>query len=371
MSYKSKIYELASQTPKSVIDFDAERRRGRAPTQAFSEFLTNREQGDWAERLVLTALNETYHDYVAVQYGRSDNLVAGDEGFSEFYEQYQDELDKIGKRPDLLVFKKDDYEVQWNYNISRFPEEDLNLIVPKAIAGLEIRSSSFLIDKYDAEMKQRFETAKEKILRTKQRLICDFGDVFNAPQRSEYLKLLNSINEDNLRIISFRVPGWSANERVKEAKDLFKEIKESIKEIQKRDFLSITPKEEDIKIVYKWIQTYDVPHYYLQVFFDKIYGISFENVLKLINDSDREEIDYYIEDTDTKNQNKKTIKINAKIGEELAGRVTMPDHESKMRELGRGRLLFYVTFEGGKAYFSMSNFLKLLNIQKGEFIDET
>ena len=54
-----------------------------------------------------------------------------------------------------------------------------------------------------------------------------------------------------------------------------------IKEIQKRDYLSITPKVEDIKVVYKWIETFNVPHFYFQVFFDKVYGISFEFLKKM------------------------------------------------------------------------------------------
>ena len=40
---------------------------------------------------------------------------------------------------------------------------------------------------------------------------------------------------------------------------MLKELKNCIKEIQKRDYLSITPKVEDIKVVYKWIETFNVP----------------------------------------------------------------------------------------------------------------
>lgn len=79
----------------------------------------------------------------------------------------------------------------------------------------------------------------------------------------------------------------------------FKDLKDCIRKIQKRDYLSITPKVEDIKVVYKWIETYNVPHYYFQVFFDKVYGISFEQILNIISDSNNEGSIFSIEQ-DTK-----------------------------------------------------------------------
>ena len=59
MSYKDTIEQLKSSVSSSLVDLDSERTRGRPPSQAYSEFLTNREQGDWAETLILKAINET------------------------------------------------------------------------------------------------------------------------------------------------------------------------------------------------------------------------------------------------------------------------------------------------------------------------
>ena len=59
---------------------------------------------------------------------------------------------------------------------------------------------------------------------------------------------------------------------------------------------------------------------------------------------------------DVKNQRKTTIKINVQIGKELLGKIDMPEHKSAMKELDRGRLLFYVTFEGGKGYLDSEIF---------------
>lgn len=367
MGYKEKISDLAKKVPTTIVDFDEDRLRGRAPTQAFSEFLTNREQGDWAEDLIIRAVNALSKNYVAVKYGKSDDLVAGEDGFDDFYEAYQDELDDIGKRPDLLIFDKDSYKDEWGKDISRLSKENLDEIVPLAIAGLEIRSSSFLIDKYDEEMNRRTIQHTEKVIELKDKILSEYNDLLEDASKKKYIALLEKMDEDNMSIIDFRVPSWRSSDRLIELSDLFKQIKASIKVIQKRDFLSITPKVEDIKIVYKWIQTYNVPHYYFQVFFDKVYGIAFEHILELISNADNEGVHFFVESGDAKNQNKATIKINSKTGQEIAHKVDMPEHFSQMKELERGRLLFHVSFRGGEAYLNVTNLLELLNIDSKEF----
>lgn len=126
--------------------------------------------------------------------------------------------------------------------------------------------------------------------------------------------------------------------------------------MQQRDYLSITPKVEDLKVVYKWIETFNVPHFYFQVFFDKIYGISFENILAIISNPDNEGIIFSVE-ADTKKQNKTTIKIKSREGIEIASKVDEPSHKSVRKEMDRGRLLFYVTFNGGTAYLDIEMYL--------------
>jgi hypothetical protein len=360
MSYRDKIKQLISTVPSTIVDWSVERVRSKAPTQAFSEFLTNREQGDWAERLVLKAINDLSDELVAVHYGRSDTRIAGEEGFQQFYEEYQDELDTIGKRPDILILKKSDYQNEWNYNISNLPKDQLDILVPKAIAGIEVRSSSFLIDKYDAEIQRKQNSLKELALSTRNIILENYDDLLTDAWRN----LLRSINETNLSIISYRVPNRRSSERLVELTNLFKNLKDALTSIQKRDFLSITPKVEDLKVVYLWTQTYNVPHFYFQVFFDKVYGISFKKILELIADSSNEGQNFFLEGGDVKNQNKATIKINSKIGKEIAYKVDFPNHRSQVKELDRGRLLFHVTFDGGIAYLNLSDFYEMLELPK-------
>lgn len=122
-------------------------------------------------------------------------------------------------------------------------------------------------------------------LQTRDTILAEFLDVLEHPNRTKYITLLNTLTPETISIFDFKVPSWRSNERLLEVNNLFKRLKVAIKEIQKRDYLSITPKVEDIKVVYKWIETFNVPHFYFQVFFDKVFGISFEQILSIISSS--------------------------------------------------------------------------------------
>jgi type II restriction enzyme len=366
MSYYERIRELTKNVPASLVDFSLPRDLARTPTQASSNFITNKEQGDWAENLVNRAINETSKNFVAVKYGKSDDLIAGDEGFDNFYQEFQNELDTIGKRPDLLIFKKSDFDENLGYDISQIPHNKLTDYVKKAVAGIEVRSSAFLIDRYEAAMQIRTEKFSQVALQTRDKILTEYSDLLEQPGRNNYVTVLKSITAETLNAVDFRRPSWSASERLTELTKHFKELKDALKEIQKRDYLSITPKVEDIKVVYKWIETFNVPHFYFQVFFDKVYGISFEQILQIISDPDKEGVVFSVE-ADTKNQNKTTIKINSKSGVQIAYKVDEPEHKSVRKEMSRGRLLFYVTFKGGTAYLDVNNLREILGIKQSDF----
>ena len=366
MDYYNTIRDLTKMISTELVDFAQPRDQARTPTQASSNFITNKEQGDWAEDLITRAINATSDNFIAIKYGKSDNLVAGEEGFDAFYQDFQNELDSIGKRPDLLIFKKTDYDINLGLDISQIPHHKITDYVKKAIAGIEVRSSAFLIDRYEQSMQLRTEKFKQIALQTKDKILSEFLDILEHPARRNYIDLLNVITAETLNVTDFRVPGWSASERLSEVKKLFRTLKICIKEIQKRDYLSITPKVEDIKVVYKWIETFNIPHFYFQVFFDKIYGISFEQILQIISNPDNDGVIFSVE-RDVQNQNKTTIKINSKSGIPIALKIDEPLHESIRKEMERGRLLFYVTFKGGTAYLDIENLRTILEIKDTDF----
>ena len=106
MAYKDIINNICNTIHTGLIDFNEPRSEASMPTQASSEFITNKQQGDWAEDVLFRAINDNSENIVAVRYGKSDDLVAGDAGFEKFFNEYQAELDTIGKRPDLFLKRR-------------------------------------------------------------------------------------------------------------------------------------------------------------------------------------------------------------------------------------------------------------------------
>jgi len=285
--------------------------------------------------------------------------VAGDEGFEQFFNDYQNELDTIGKRPDILLFKKSDFDEKLGYDISSRKSSEIGNYVSKAIAGIEVRSSAFLINKYTEEAQRIVIENTDRAIELKDEVLSNYIDLLEQ-KRPELIDILQQLNETSVRTLDFRTTSWRSSQRLQDLSLKLSEIKKCLKTIQKRNSLSITPKVEDLKVVHKWIMTYNVPHYYVQVFFDRVYGISFRHILELISNPDLEDEKYFIEQ-DTKNQNKTTIKIPSQDGICLAQAVTEPNHHSVRKELSKGRLLFYVKFDGGEAFIDKHNFDSLFD----------
>ncbi len=343
-TYANRISSLIKSHP---LDIDTDVLiHGRAPSAASSEFLTNKEQGDWAENLVISSINAASANYVALAYGCSESLSAGDEGFEEYYAKYQEELNTIGKRPDVLVFRRKDAPSD---GIVESNDHDT---VSKAIAAIEVRSSTFLSEKYSQFMEQRNSKAEETCIKLRNELFHEpYKSILCSKSPSIY-SLLEKATNETFRELDFRPVSWSSSPELVFISEHLKQIKENIKLLQKRDYLSITPKLEDMALVNRWIQTFNVPHYYLQVFFDRGYILSFEDILRISSNSELEDSVFRIE-RDVKNQGKTTIKIDIAKANPIIGRIDMPRHFSAMKELERGRLLFYVRFSGGHGFVDL------------------
>ena len=320
------------------------------PTMAGSQFLTNKEQGDWAEQVVFDAINANSKNFVAVKYGRTDALAAGDPEFPAFYANYMNELNEIGKKPDLLIFRRADLAD----SVGVAPSLD-DKTIERALAAIEVRSSSFLAQRYAAFMDNRIATATAECVRIQAELMQEPLSSLLEQRSPEHYRLIRTASPDTFRELGFRSRSWSSSTDLRRLSELLKRMKEQIRILHRRDYLSITPKLEDIVFVNRWIQRFGVRHYYLQVFFDRAYVIPFGEILAIASDPDKEGSVFSIE-RDVKNQGKTTIKINVAVGKELLGRIDMPRHTSAMKELDRGRLLFYVTFHGGRGYLDSDVF---------------
>lgn len=347
LTYKESISRLIADAP---FDINTELEvRGRTPTLASSEFLTNKEQGDWAENVIHGAINENFDDLCALKYGRNDSLAVGDTGFAEFYDAYRDELNTIGKKPDILVFRRNDIPN------NQFPDLNDEELVCKAIAAIEVRSSSFRSAKYAEFMDARTRRAESECERLQQVIFQSPYSETLAEKRPELYRMIEGASVNTFRELNFKVPGWRSSQTLRELNGYLKELKSHMKVLQTRDYLSITPKLEDIALVNRWIQRFGVPHCYLRVFFDKAYVISFKDILTITSEPKNEDVIFSVEHN-VKNQGKTTIHINVQVGKEILRRIDMPTHRSALKELERGRLLFYVTFHGGKGYLDAEVF---------------
>ena len=361
-TYFELINNIIVNVDKELVDLDIKRQRGTAPTQAFSEFLTNKKQGDWAETTLRNAINREYNDLIAVKYGMDMELVAGDPGFSEFYNKYQDDLDSIGKKPDLLVFKKKDYDFRLGDNLCIYRDEDIEELVKKALFGIEVRSSSFLNNEYELYSTAKIENAKQNILELSARLMTKFGNILQEKNADLY-EMFFSLHIDNIHSLDFRLPSWRSNSDEIELIEILKTIKLYLSDLKKRDYLSITPKVEDLKVVYNWIKKYNVPHYYVQVFFDSAFGIGYHDIIALLNNPESKNSDYFIESGDAKNQNKTTIKINTRKCEKIMDNIEMPLHNSEIKKVGdRGRIMFYVNFAASNGDIKREEFRRLFDL---------
>ncbi|WP_062350155.1 AccI family restriction endonuclease [Bacillus kwashiorkori] len=355
MTYKDSINVLLENVPEHILSYDPNHTVNK-PTQASSDFLINKEQGDWAEEVVFNFINRGFtNQYRAVRYGKNDDKVAGEDGFNEFYYNYQEELRKIGKRPDLLIYESGAVA---NDDISRKSPADIDNIVKQAKAGFEVRSSSFLTEKYFEDIEKRVEQA-EKVIKSSIQKIKQLASLQKITFNNTWQQFLNKDLPNDLRDIE--IPAFrgemTQSPELMEIKD---ELKKSINILKRRHTLSFTPKVEDIYAIARWVNIYNVPHYYVQVFFDKIYAISFKRILEIISDSNNQNKIFTIE-RNRKNQMKQTIHIDIHQGEIIGEINELPPIEGKMRKLARGRLLFYIGFGESTGMIYKEKFRDLIN----------
>ena len=344
-TYRNIIARLIETIPFG-IDTDVQV-NGRLPTMANSMFLTNREQGDWAEEIVFNAINECSQEYCAIRYGHESSLAAGDPGFADFYRSYIDELNTIGKRPDILVYRRIDVPKNFDLGDDEF--------IRSAVAAIEVRSSSFLANKYSSFMEKRTRLAEITIGELQRSILTKPYSELLSEKSPKLYEMIQTATADTFRELDFKRKSWYSTEHLRELSSMLKSLKEQIKILQKRNYLGITPKIEDLALVNRWIQHFGVRYCYLQVFFDKAYVIPFKNILEITSKPENEGSVFSIE-KDVKNQRKTTIKINVRVGKEILGKIDMPEHRSALKEVERGRLLYYVTFSGGRGYLDSSVF---------------
>jgi len=134
---------------QNVTDYRHGYTTPRRPTAAHSNFLINRQLGDWTESLLRASFNQQFEEYKAAKYGAGGGLVAGDAGFKEMFTDYHAEIRTIGKRPDLLIFNRETFDrLHLPDDISEFEPSQLYETAKAATRAMEVRSSRYLAAQY-------------------------------------------------------------------------------------------------------------------------------------------------------------------------------------------------------------------------------
>ena len=239
MTYFDRIKTLAESFPAEIADFSTPRHPASQPTQATSNFITNKEQGDWAENIFKDAVNNTSQNYVAVKYGKSDDIIAGDPGFTEFFQEFQQELDTIGKRPDILIFKKSDFDVKLGYDISHIPHEHITGYVKKAIAGVEVRSSAYLADVNEKIVQAKIAESTTEAIRIRQIILEEYADLkANKKCQDAYAKI-GELSEESILTWKLKKPSFRTDERLHAFSDEVGRLNEAVKSVQDTNHLCL------------------------------------------------------------------------------------------------------------------------------------
>lgn len=166
------------------------------------DFLINWFRGVWAEDKVIEAINQPCGYWFGLRYGPSRGDINDYEMLKSYLRRLDEAMRHYGKRPDVLVFRREDIEqriINASLDLQERENAEIKSVIERSVAALEVRSSL-----------------------------------------------------------------WS----VREAENYGKE-------------LSFTLKEEDIEFVRLWEETYNKPVFYVQVFYDAIYGILFKKLVKI------------------------------------------------------------------------------------------
>ncbi len=279
--------ELRGITEISWADFLLNPRRLRG-----SDFLMRWSQGVWSEKRLIEATNNTNRFY-AIAYGPSGTAPTGD---VRAFELYFERLEAAGlgnvKRPDLLVFKHDDKSFVDGFVNSiggegelPFLTEDLLLpLLQKAIAAIECENSLWI-----AEKMPNFQTP----MKAQKRL----GGKLGLPKAAV-------------------LP-------------------------------TVIIKDEDFIPLRRWQHENKVPIHVWHVFYDRAYGLSFNEAERLINEGFIQPTEQVFQAPGGATTKKAIFKFYYHYAYPLGVAIESPQLTPAFIEDKNGHILPYVKFNGG------------------------
>ncbi len=260
-----------------------------------SDFLMRWSQGRWAEDIVVRAINAT-GKFRAVPYGPSSVAPSDPQEMERYFERL-DRAGAAGKRPDLLILSRPDYETIRRQldtvgldNIPFTPEESLKFLLSNALIAVEVESSLWV-----------------------------------ANQMPDYGKGKPLTRQGHPDLI-----GFAKNKKVP----------------------TVIIKDEDLEPLQQWEAERRVPIFVFHVFYDQAYYISLKRARWLINEG----IIILTKQTFYAPGGPTTQKPIYKIWYTLAyplGKMTRaPEMAAKFIQDKNGHILPYVHFSGGEMVLS-------------------
>lgn len=291
-----------------------------------SDFLMRFSQGRWAEDILVRTINAT-DDLRVVPYGPS-SVAPSDPYEMERYFERLDKAGTIGKRPDLLVLPRDDYEsVRPRLdeiglaNLPFTPEADLDFLRSRAIIAAEVENSLWV--------------ARE---------MPDYGksvaliDLTAAPRRFKKPE----------KIAQWET--WTKNVQRfcgrSEARRHLKGFLETAK------VPTVIIKDEDLTLLTDWETAFDVPIFIFHVFYDEAYYISFQDACELIESGVIRPTKQTFYAPGGPTTRKYIYKIWYTLAQPLGTMIQEPEMSAKFVKDKNGHVLPYVHFFGGQMALS-------------------
>jgi len=291
-----------------------------------SDFLMRFSQGRWAEDILVRTFNAT-RNLRAVPYGPSSVAPSDPHEMEQYFERL-DRAGTIGKRPDLLILPKEDYELirpQLNEigpaNLPFIPEADLDFLRSRAIIAVEVENSLWVA----REMPDYGKGVALTELITRRRR-------FRKPEKIA------------------RWEAWTRNVQrfcaQSEARGRLKGFLETAK------VPTVIIKDEDLIPLAEWEAAFGIPIFIFHVFYDEAYYISFQDAHELIESGvilPTEQTFYAPGGPTTR---KRIYKIWYTLARPLGTMTEEPTMSAKFVKDKNGHILPYVHFSGGRMALS-------------------
>lgn len=291
-----------------------------------SDFLMRFSQGRWAEDILVRTINAT-DNLRAVPYGLS-SVAPSDPYELELYFERLDKASTIGKRPDLLILPRDDYEAVHPQldeigpaNLPFTPEAELDFLRSRAIIAVEVENSLWVA----REMPDYGKGVALIELMTKPRR-------FRKPEKIAQWET------------------WTKNVQrfcsQSEARRHLKGFLETSK------VPTVIIKHEDLGPLTDWETNCNVPIFIFHVFYDEAYYISLQDARELIESGvifPTEQTFYAPGGPTTR---KRIYKIWYTLAQPLGTMTREPEMSAKFIKDKNGHILPYVHFSGGQMSLS-------------------